>query len=173
MRSSRPVEWRRSAIVVRMSLNPQQRAAVAHCDGPLLVLAGAGSGKTRVIVEKIAYLVQSGRYPAKRIAAITFTNKAAKEMRERVARRLKGDVAEGLVISTFHALGLKILQVEHARAGLRRGFSIFDSDDTLAQLKDLMPGAKPDAVQAMQSLVSGIKNTGLSPEQAADVARSA
>ena len=156
-----------------MSLNPQQRAAVAHCDGPLLVLAGAGSGKTRVIVEKIAHLIQSGRYPAKRIAAITFTNKSAKEMRERVSRRIKGDAAEGLTVCTFHALGLKILQIEHEKIGLRRGFSIFDSDDTLAQMKDLMPGAKPDAAQAMQSLVSNIKNAGLSPEQAADAARSA
>jgi ATP-dependent DNA helicase Rep len=156
-----------------MSLNPQQRAAVMHCDGPLLVLAGAGSGKTRVIVEKIAHLIQSGHYPARRIAAITFTNKAAKEMRERVARRIRGDAADGLTICTFHALGLRILQIEHEKAGLRRGFSIFDSDDTLAQIKDLMPGAKPDAVQAMQSLVSNIKNAGLSPEQAAAGARSA
>ncbi|TDK22991.1 ATP-dependent DNA helicase Rep [Luteimonas aestuarii] len=156
-----------------MSLNPQQSAAVMRCDGPMLVLAGAGSGKTRVIVEKIAHLIQSGRYPARRIAAITFTNKSAKEMRERVARRIKGDAAEGLTLCTFHALGLRILQVEHEKVGLRRGFSIFDSDDTLAQLKDLMPGAKPDAVQAMQSLVSNIKNAGLSPEQAAEAARSA
>jgi ATP-dependent DNA helicase Rep len=155
------------------TLNPQQRAAVMHCDGPLLVLAGAGSGKTRVIVEKIAHLTQSGRYPARRIAAITFTNKAAKEMRERVARRIRGDAAGELTISTFHALGLRILQTEHAKAGLRRGFSIFDADDALAQFKDLMPGAKPDAVQAMQALVSGIKNAGLSPEQAAEAARSA
>ena len=154
-------------------LNPQQSAAVAHCDGPLLVLAGAGSGKPRVIVEKIAHLIATGRYPAKRIAAITFTNKSAKEMRERVARRIRGETAEGLTVCTFHSLGLKILQTDHAKLGLRRGFSIFDSDDTLAQMKDLMPGAKPDAVQAMQSLVSNIKNAGLSPEQAAEAARSA
>ncbi len=154
-------------------LNPQQSAAVLRSEGPTLVLAGAGSGKTRVIVEKIAHLIASGRYPAKRIAAITFTNKSAKEMRERVGRRLRGDAADGLTICTFHALGLKILQIEHAKLGLRRGFSIFDADDTLSQLKDLMPGAKPDAVQAMQSLVSNIKNAGLSPEQAAEVARSA
>ena len=151
-------------------LNPQQSAAVAAVEGPVLVLAGAGSGKTRVIVEKIAHLVAGGRYPARRIAAITFTNKAAREMRERVARRIRGDAAEGLTISTFHALGLRILQIEHARAGLRRGFSVFDSDDSLAQFKDLMPGAKSDAVQATQALVSKAKNAGLSPEQALEAA---
>jgi ATP-dependent DNA helicase Rep len=155
-------------------LNPPQRAAVAHVDGPLLVLAGAGSGKTRVIVEKIAHLAASGRMPARRIAAITFTNKAAREMRERVARRLKGDAAEGLTVCTFHALGLRILQVEHARAGLRRGFSVFDAEDTGAQIKDLLPaGSKPDAVEAMRALVSRAKNACLSPEQAAAAARSA
>jgi ATP-dependent DNA helicase Rep len=151
-------------------LNPPQREAVLHADGPLLVLAGAGSGKTRVIVEKIAHLIQSKRYPAKRIAAITFTNKAAKEMRERVAKRIKGDAAEGLTISTFHALGLRLLQIEHAKLGLKRGFSVFDSDDSLAQIKDLMPGAKTDAVQAMQGLVSRAKNAGLSPQEAAEAA---
>ena len=122
-----------------LGLNPPQRAAVTHCDGPLLVLAGAGSGKTRVIVEKIAHLISSGRMPARRIAAITFTNKSAREMKERVAKRIKGDAAEGLIICTFHALGLKFLQIEHAKAGLRRGFSVFDRDDTAAQLKDLLP----------------------------------
>ncbi len=154
------------------SLNPQQSAAIAHCEGPMLVLAGAGSGKTRVIVEKIAHLVATRRYPARRIAAITFTNKAAKEMRERVGRRIRGDAADGLTISTFHALGLKLLQIEHAKAGLRRGFSIFDADDTASQLKDLLPGAKPDAVQAAQALVSRAKNAGLSPQQALDAAQS-
>ncbi|TWH99415.1 ATP-dependent DNA helicase Rep [Luteimonas cucumeris] len=162
-------------------LNPQQNAAVAHCDGPMLVLAGAGSGKTRVIVEKIAYLISSGRYPAKRIAAITFTNKSAKEMRERVVRRAhheRGRRAEGeqdfegLTICTFHALGLKLLQIEHAKVGLKRGFSIFDADDTAAQLKDLLPGAKPDAVQAAQQLISRAKNGGLSPQQALEAAQS-
>ncbi len=156
-----------------MQLNPPQRAAVAHTEGPLLVLAGAGSGKTRVIVEKMAHLVQSGRYPARRIAAITFTNKSAKEMRERVARRLKGDDGEGLTICTFHALGLKFLQIEHAAAGLKRNFSIFDADDSHAQIKDLMHGAKPDAIEAMKSLISRAKNGGLSPQQAMDMARTA
>jgi ATP-dependent DNA helicase Rep len=122
-------------------LNPPQRQAVLHVDGPMLVLAGAGSGKTRVIVEKIAHLVASGRMPAKRIAAITFTNKSAREMKERVARRIKGDGAEGLTVCTFHALGLRMLQVEHAKLGLRRGFSIFDAEDCAEEVKDvLQPG---------------------------------
>lgn len=154
-------------------LNPPQRAAVLHTDGPLLVLAGAGSGKTRVIVEKIAHLIDSGRMPAKRIAAITFTNKSAKEMRERVAKRIRGDAADGLTICTFHALGLKFLQIEHAKLGLRRGFSIFDSDDSAAQIKDLLgTGTKPDALDDMRNLISRAKNAGLSPEQAMAEARS-
>ena len=154
-------------------LNPPQREAVLHTDGPLLVLAGAGSGKTRVIVEKIAHLIASNRMPAKRIAAITFTNKAAKEMRERVAKRIKGDAADGLTICTFHALGLKFLQIEHAKLGLRRGFSIFDADDTAAQIKDLLgAGAKPDALDSVRNLISRAKNAGLSPEQAMAEARS-
>ncbi|MET0808893.1 MAG: UvrD-helicase domain-containing protein [Pseudoxanthomonas sp.] len=148
------------------SLNLPQRDAVKHCDGPLLVLAGAGSGKTRVIIEKIAHLVTSGRMPAKRIAAITFTNKAAKEMRERLGKRLRGDAAEGLTLCTFHALGLKFLQIEHAAVGLKRGFSIFDADDSNAQIKDLMPGAKNDAVEAARNLISRAKNSGLSPGEA-------
>ena len=154
-------------------LNPPQREAVLHTDGPLLVLAGAGSGKTRVSVEKIAHLIASNRMPAKRIAAITFTNKAAKEMRERVARRIKGDAADGLTICTFHALGLKFLQIEHAKLGLRRGFSIFDADDTAAQIKDLLgAGAKLDALDSVRNLISRAKNAGLSPEQAMAEARS-
>ncbi|HZV24259.1 MAG TPA: UvrD-helicase domain-containing protein [Luteimonas sp.] len=155
-------------------LNPPQRQAVLQVEGPVLVLAGAGSGKTRVIVEKVAHLIGSGRVPAKRIAAITFTNKSAREMRERVARRIKGDAAEGLSVCTFHALGLKLLQIEQAKLGLRRGFSIFDADDSNAQIKDLLaPGSKPDAIDAVRNLISRAKNAGLSPEQAAAEARSA
>lgn len=153
-------------------LNPPQRAAVLHVHGPLLVLAGAGSGKTRVIIEKIAHLIGSGRMPAKRIAAITFTNKAAKEMRERLAKRIRGDAADGLTICTFHALGLKFLQIEHEAAGLKRNFSIFDADDSAAQIKDLMGGAKPDEIEMIKSLISRAKNMGLSPEQAMAAARS-
>jgi len=155
-------------------LNPPQRAAVLHAQGPLLVLAGAGSGKTRVIVEKIAYLIETGRYSARRVAAITFTNKSAKEMRERVGKRLRGEVASEVTICTFHALGLKFLQIEHAAVGLKRGFSIFDADDASAQVKDLCGGvnAKPDDVDDVKNLISRAKNGGLSPEQAMAAARS-
>lgn len=151
-----------------MSLNPPQREAIEYCDGPLLVLAGAGSGKTRVITEKIAHLVQRRGLPASKIAAITFTNKAAREMRERVARLVSGTAAEGLTVCTFHALGLKFLQLEYERAGLRRGFSVLDADDSQGIVKELAPkGIKPDVLFALQSLLSRAKSNGLTPEQAA------
>jgi ATP-dependent DNA helicase Rep len=154
-------------------LNPPQLEAVRYCEGPLLVLAGAGSGKTKVITEKIAHLIAQRGLPASKIAAITFTNKAAREMRERVAKRVAGDAADGLTVSTFHALGLRFLQIEHEAAGLRRGFSIFDSDDSAGLLKELLPkGAKPDAVDALRGLISRAKNECLSPEQAAERAAS-
>jgi ATP-dependent DNA helicase Rep len=157
-----------------MSLNPQQRAAVEYTGGPVLVLAGAGSGKTRVIAEKIAYLVARKRMAPGKIAAITFTNKAAREMRERVGKLVKGAVAEELTLATFHALGLKIAQVEHAKLGLKRGFSVFDSDDSAAIVKDLAPAAaKSDALFALRNLISQAKSGGLTPEQAAQAARSA
>ena len=149
-------------------LNPQQRAAVDYCDGPLLVLAGAGSGKTRVITEKIAHLIRRRNIPAATIAAITFTNKAAREMRERVGKLVSGTVAEGLSVCTFHALGLRFLQIEHARAHLRRGFSVLDADDTQRMIRELAPkGSKPDRLFALQSLLSRAKNEGLTPMQAA------
>ena len=156
-----------------MSLNPAQRAAVEQCDSPLLVLAGAGSGKTRVITQKIHHLIVTRRMPAEKIAAITFTNKAAREMRERAGALLRGVDAEGLTVCTFHSLGLKFLQIEHEAAGLRRGFSIFDSDDAGALVKDLMPrGAKGPDIAAIRGLISRAKSDGLSPERAAELAQS-
>src|SRR5574337_876825 len=157
-----------------MSLNPPQRAAVEYVDGPLLVLAGAGSGKTRVIAEKIAHLIARRNLAPSKIAAITFTNKAAREMRERVGKLVKSAAAEELTVATFHALGLKIAQIEHARLGLKRGFSVFDADDSAAIIKDLAPAAaKPDALFALRHLISNAKSSGLTPEQAAQAARSA
>jgi len=154
-------------------LNPQQLAAVEHCESPLLVLAGAGSGKTSVITQKIAHLIQRRRLPASKIAAITFTNKAAKEMRERVGKLISSEDAAALTVCTFHALGLKFLQIEHARAGLRRGFSVLDADDSEGIVKELAPkGAKPDVLFGIRNLLSRAKNAGLSPEEALAAARS-
>ena len=118
-------------------LNAQQLAAVRYIDGPCLVLAGAGSGKTSVITGKIAYLVQQCGLPARSIAALTFTNKAAQEMKERAATLMKGASAKGLVVSTFHQLGLAIIRREHKLLGYRPGFSIFDSEDSRALIKEL------------------------------------
>ncbi|HPO25185.1 MAG TPA: UvrD-helicase domain-containing protein, partial [Arenimonas sp.] len=156
------------------TMNAPQKAAVEYTDGPLLVLAGAGSGKTRVITEKIAHLISHKKCEAKHIAAITFTNKSAREMRERVSKRIKSDKTEGLTVSTFHSLGLRFLQIEAHRAKLRRGFSIFDTDDQLGIIKDLSaPGLKNDALQALHGLISQAKNNGLSPDDAFELAKSA
>ncbi|HEX7732491.1 MAG TPA: UvrD-helicase domain-containing protein, partial [Rhodanobacter sp.] len=154
-------------------LNPQQLAAVEHCDTPLLVLAGAGSGKTSVITQKIAHLIQRRKLAASKIAAITFTNKAAREMRERVGKLVSSEDAAALTVCTFHALGLKFLQIEHARAGLRRGFSVLDADDSEGIVKELAPkGAKPDVLFGLRNLLGRAKNAGLSPEEALAAARS-
>ncbi|WP_273149277.1 UvrD-helicase domain-containing protein, partial [Methylophaga thiooxydans] len=122
-------------------LNPEQREAVRHIDGPLLVLAGAGSGKTRVITRKIAYLIEQCGINARNIAAVTFTNKAAREMKSRVSELMatrENASARGLMVSTFHTLGLNILRREYKHLGFRSGFSIFDAQDSLAVLRDLM-----------------------------------
>jgi ATP-dependent DNA helicase Rep len=154
-------------------LNPQQLAAVEHCDSPLLVLAGAGSGKTSVITQKIAHLIAHRKLAPAKIAAITFTNKAAREMRERVAKLISNEDAQALTVCTFHALGLKFLQIEHARAGLRRGFSVLDADDSAGIVKELAPkGVKPDVLFGIRNLLGRAKNSGLSPEEALAAARS-
>ena len=119
-------------------LNPRQQEAVNYVGGPLLVLAGAGSGKTSVITRKIAYLVQHCGIQARHIVAMTFTNKAAREMKERVGSLLKGAEARGLTVSTFHNLGMNIIRKEYARLGYKPGFSIFDDGDIKALLTDIM-----------------------------------
>ncbi|MCB1855983.1 MAG: UvrD-helicase domain-containing protein, partial [Halieaceae bacterium] len=138
-------------------LNPRQREAVRYIDGPLLVLAGAGSGKTSVITRKIAYLVESCGIRANRIAAVTFTNKAAREMRERVGKLLGGGAAEGLTVSTFHQLGLKIIRSERRELGLKAGFSIFDGEDTRNLIRDLLiqeHGAEGDQAGTIAQRIS-------------------
>ena len=146
-------------------LNLAQQDAVNHLRGPCLVLAGAGSGKTRVITHKIARLMQTG-VPASRIAAITFTNKAAAEMRER-ARQLAGKEAGQVIICTFHALGVRLLREDGAALGLKPGFSILDSDDALSLLKDCGKTTDSATARQWQWAISRWKNAGLSPEEAA------
>ncbi len=156
-------------------LNPRQREAVRYLDGPLLVLAGAGSGKTSVITEKVAYLVNTCGIKASRIAAVTFTNKAAREMKERVGKLLRGAAAEGLTISTFHQLGLKIIRTERKALGLKSGFSIFDAEDTRTLIRDLLiqeHGAEGDQAGTIAQRISRWKNDRVLPEQALAMATS-
>jgi ATP-dependent DNA helicase Rep len=146
---------------------------VRYIDGPLLVLAGAGSGKTSVITEKIAYLVNTCGIKAGRIAAVTFTNKAAREMRERVARLLGEAAAEGLTVSTFHQLGLRIIRAEHRALGIKPGFSIFDGEDSRTLVRDLLlqaHGAEGDQAAFIAQRISGWKNDRVLPEEAREAA---
>ena len=150
-----------------MKLNPGQNEAVNFISGPCLVLAGAGSGKTRVITNKIAYLVRECEMPARYIAAVTFTNKAAREMKERVAQTLGKKEARGLKVSTFHTLGLNIIKSEVKTLGLKPGFSLFDDKDSMSLLKDLteveFDGDK-ELLSALQSCISNWKNDLILPE---------
>ena len=151
-------------------LNPAQREAVTHLDGPLLVLAGAGSGKTRVITQKIAYLVERCGYAPRNIAAITFTNKAANEMRERVGTLLQGKDAKGLLVSTFHSLGMNILRAEAKLLGYKPQFSIFDSGDSWKILGELANSGDKQEIREIQTQISNWKSAFISPQQAMQVA---
>lgn len=157
-----------------MKLNPRQDEAVKFVSGPCLVLAGAGSGKTRVITNKIAYLVQQCGYKARNIAAVTFTNKAAREMKERVAQTLGKAESRGLMVSTFHTLGLNIIRREYKQLGLKAGFSLFDDQDQMALLKELtekqLDGDK-DLLRLLLSTISNWKNDMLTPLQAKAMAK--
>ena len=150
-----------------MKLNEAQESAVTFVSGPCLVLAGAGSGKTRVITNKIAHLVRNCDMPARYIAAVTFTNKAAREMKERVAQTLGKPEARGLKVSTFHTLGLNIIKAHVKDLGLKPGFSLFDDKDSTALLNDLttdtIDGDK-DLLQLLQSCISNWKNDLILPD---------
>ena len=150
-------------------LNDRQREAVLYIDGPLLVLAGAGSGKTSVITRKMAYLIEKCGIPARHIAAVTFTNKAAREMKERVGALVKGKAAHGLTVSTFHNLGMNILRREYAALNYKSGFSIFDAQDAQALIRDLLiqeHGSDGDQADRIQQRISHWKNEFVLPEQA-------
>ena len=153
-----------------MRLNPAQQEAVEFVTGPCLVLAGAGSGKTRVITNKIAHLIRGCGYQARHIAAVTFTNKAAREMKERVAQTLGRKEARGLMISTFHTLGLDIIKREYNALGMKSNFSLFDDTDQMALLKELTDEwleQDKDLLQQLISTISNWKNDLLTPPLAA------
>jgi ATP-dependent DNA helicase Rep len=148
------------------TLNAPQREAVKYLDGPLLVLAGAGSGKTRVITQKIAYLIQECGFAPREIAAITFTNKAAREMQERVSQLLVGVNSKGLTIATFHSLGMQILRQEAEVLGYKKQFSILDSSDSYKILSDILATTDKQLLRKTQWQISSWKNAFLTPDQA-------
>jgi len=156
-------------------LNARQQEAVLYIDGPCLVLAGAGSGKTSVITRKIAYLIQKCEIPARHIAALTFTNKAAREMKERVSHLVRGSAAKGLTVSTFHNLGLTIIRREYKSLGFKPGFSIFDAEDARSLLKELMlkdGDLDSDHLNLVQQQISNWKNDLVTPKRALELAQS-
>ncbi len=142
-------------------LNERQRAAVTHTDGPLLVIAGAGSGKTRVLTYRIAYLLESGKALPSQILAVTFTNKAAQEMKERL-RQLVGPIADSLWVGTFHATCVQILRRHADRIGYKRHFLIFDTSDQIAAMKETLKELNVDQrnfePRAVLSTISAAKN---------------
>lgn len=157
-----------------MKLNPQQQQAVEYTDGPCLVLAGAGSGKTRVIINKIAHLVGRCDYSPKQIAAVTFTNKAAREMKERVAHSIGKEQSRGLIVSTFHTLGFDIIKREYKLLGFKANMTLFDEHDQMALLKELTADYLQEDKDLLRELVSAIsnwKNDLIMPQQALTQAR--
>lgn len=149
-------------------LNSRQAEAVLHTDGPVLVLAGAGSGKTRVITHRIAYLLEQDRATPSQILAVTFTNKAADEMRERVARLVGKEQAGGILISTFHAFCVRVLREHADAAGYRRNFTISSESDARVLLRRVLEDVdRGDAFSAstFQAAISLQKNSGVRPEK--------
>ena len=149
------------------TLNPEQREAAEFFEGPLLVLAGAGSGKTRVLTTRIARLVQEHGVPPRRVLAVTFTNKAAGEMRERVERFL-GEAPSGMWIGTFHAIGARMLRRHAPHLGWSRAFSIYDADQSLRAVKQAMEDVQMDVrrwnPKAVRATISNAKNQLLDAE---------
>ncbi|MFT5894382.1 MAG: ATP-dependent DNA helicase Rep [bacterium] len=150
-----------------MGLNPQQLAAVKHFETPLLVLAGAGSGKTGVITQKIAWLIEKQQYAPSSIFAVTFTNKASNEMRERLKKQLSSQQMRGLTIATFHRLGMDMLHKDGEAIGLRKGFTIMDQGDSGSALRELIKeGNSSIEERVLQNRISYWKNEFIEPDKA-------
>ncbi|MDP3125117.1 MAG: UvrD-helicase domain-containing protein, partial [Thiobacillus sp.] len=145
------------------ALNPPQREAAKYLDGPLLVLAGAGSGKTRVITHKIAYLIGECGYKPSSIAAITFTNKAAREMADRAAKLTQGVNTKGLIVTTFHSMGLRMLREDAKFAELKPAFSILDSADAAGIVSEIIKTTDKQEIRRAVSRISLWKNELKSP----------
>src|SRR6187397_561757 len=150
-------------------LNPEQRQAVETLDGPVLVLAGAGTGKTRVLTTRIAHILNLGRAHPSQILAVTFTNKAAREMKERVGQMV-GQIVEGMPwLGTFHSVGVKVLRRHAELVGLKNNFTILDVDDQIRVIKQILEAEKLDEkrwpARVLAMLIDGWKNRGLTPEQ--------
>lgn len=157
-----------------MRLNQAQNEAVSYTTGPCLVLAGAGSGKTRVITSKIVNLLKNHQIPPNRICALTFTNKAAGEMRQRVSQEIDREKAARIWISTFHSLGLELIRIEHRALGLPHNFTIFDENDTTRVLREILRNQFPElisdssekeALDKAKNLISLWKSKLISPEE--------
>src|SRR5688572_19136831 len=157
-------------------LNPEQRAAVEHFEGPILALAGAGSGKTRVLTNRIAHLIEEHGVDPASILAVTFTNKAAGEMRQRI-RNLLGQEPAGMWVGTFHSIGARLMRRHAARLGWSPNFSIYDSDQSLREIKRVMDRLnipqKRWHPEAVRSAISGAKNQLVGPEEYARLAADA
>jgi ATP-dependent DNA helicase Rep len=151
-------------------LNPPQREAAKYLDGPLLVLAGAGSGKTRVITHKIAYLIGECGYKPGSIAAITFTNKAAREMQDRASRLTQDVNTKGLIVTTFHSMGLRMLREDAKSAGLKPAFSILDSADAMGIISEILKTTDKQEIRRAVSRISLWKNELKSPAAALQTA---
>ena len=161
------------ATAIFTGLNPEQRTAVETTEGPLLILAGAGSGKTRVLTSRIAYLIGVCGIPADQILAVTFTNKAAGEMKERV-EKLLGPVASQVSIGTFHSMGVRILRKEIGHLGRSRGFVIYDDADSIGVVKEALKSEgldpKVHEPRRIRWQIDQWKNAGLLPPAAAEKA---
>ena len=167
--SQRAVAATRGAPTYLDGLNPEQRDAVETTEGPLLVLAGAGTGKTRVLTTRIAHILASHRAYPSQILAVTFTNKAAREMKERIGTLIGGAVEGMAWLGTFHAIGVKILRRHCELVGLKSGFTILDSDDQLRLMKQVLEAANIDKerwpARQLASLIDSWKNRGLTPDK--------
>lgn len=150
-------------------LNPEQRQAVETTEGPVLVLAGAGTGKTRVLTTRIAHIIQQGLAYPSQILAVTFTNKAAREMKERIGHLLGGAVEGMPWLGTFHSIGVKILRRHAELAGLRSDFTILDTDDVIRLLKQLIQAEGLDdkrwTPRSFSMMIDGWKNKGYGPSE--------